>query len=118
MSCHNVSYRILCGGGSCPLKDMQESLDNELQDPEYAALYLNDALHDGSPDEFLLALKNIIRATTGMSQVAAQTELGRESLYKALSDSGNPHFLTVHKVISALGFQFAIAPAPGGEPPA
>jgi probable addiction module antidote protein len=93
------------------LKDMQETLDLDLQDPEYAALYLNDALHEGSPQEFYLALRNIIRVKQGMSQVAAQTELGRESLYKALSESGNPQFRTVHKIVSALGFQISIKPS-------
>jgi probable addiction module antidote protein len=87
---------------------MHESLDGDLQDTEYAALYLNDALHEGSPKEFLLALRNVIRVTQGMSNLAAETELGRESLYKTLSESGNPHFLTIHKIVSALGFNISI----------
>ncbi len=93
------------------LKDMRESLDLDLQDPEYAALYLNDALHEGSPEEFYLALRNIIRANQGMSQVAAETELGRESLYKALSESGNPQFTTVYKIVSSLGLKISIEPS-------
>ena len=90
------------------LKSMHESLDRDLQDPEYVALYLNDALHEGSPEEFYLALRNVIRANQGMSQVAASTELGRESLYKALSESGNPQFSTVQKIVGALGLQISI----------
>ena len=92
------------------LKSMYESLDRDLQDPEYVALYLNDALHEGSPEEFYLALRNVIKANQGMSQVAAETELGRESLYKALSDSGNPQFSTVQKIVGALGLQISIEP--------
>ena len=92
------------------LKSMHESLDRDLQDPEYAALYLNDALHEGSLEEFYLALRNVIRATQGMSQMAASTELGRESLYKALSESGNPQFSTVQKIVCALGLQISIEP--------
>lgn len=92
------------------LKDMHESLDRDLQDPEYVAIYLNDALHEGSPEEFYLALRNVIRANEGMSQVAASTELGRESLYKALSESGNPQFSTVQKIVGALGLQISIEP--------
>jgi probable addiction module antidote protein len=92
------------------LKDIHESLDRDLQDPEYAALYLNNALHEGSPEEFFLALRNVIRVTQGMSQIAAETELARESLYKAFSESGNPQFSTVHKIVSALGFQISIEP--------
>lgn len=92
------------------LKSMYESLDRDLQDPEYVALYLNDALHEGSAEEFYLALRNVIKANQGMSQVAAETELGRESLYKALSDSGNPQFSTVQKIVGALGLQISIEP--------
>ena len=44
------------------LKDWHEILDDELRDPEYAMLYLENAFDHGSPEEFLLALKNIIRA--------------------------------------------------------
>ncbi len=46
-----------------------------------------------------------------MSQVARDTGLGRESLYKALSASGNPEFATVMKVIAALGLKLHAAPA-------
>ena len=90
---------------------MHESLDRELTDPEYAALYLNDALHDGSVEEFLLALRNVVRANQGMSKIASDTDLGRESLYKALSESGNPQFMTIQKVLFALGLQFSIEPS-------
>lgn len=93
------------------LKDMEETLDSDLKDPEYAAIYLNDALHEGSPEEFLLALKNIIRVTQGISQIIPETELGRENLYKVLSESENPQFSTINKVISALGFQISIQPS-------
>lgn len=44
------------------LVDIHEILDVELRDPEYAALYLKFALQDGSPEEFWLALRNVIRA--------------------------------------------------------
>ena len=92
------------------LKSMHESLDHDIQDPEYVALYLNDALHEGSPEEFYLALRNVIKANQGMSQLAAETDLGRESLYKALSESGNPQFSTVSKIVGALGLQISIEP--------
>ena len=92
------------------LKDMHEILDRDLQDPEYAALYLNDALQDGSPEEFLLALSNIIRATQGMGQIANEAQLGQEGLYKALSESENPHFSTIYKVVSTLGLQISFEP--------
>ena len=93
------------------LKSIYETLERDLQDPEYVALYLNDALHEGSPEEFYLALRNVIRANQGMTQIASSTELGRDSLYKALSSSGNPQFSTVQKIVAALGLQISIEPA-------
>ncbi len=90
------------------LKSMYESLNHDLQDSEYVALYLNDALESGSPEEFYLALRNVIKANQGMTQIAASTELGRESLYKALSESGNPQFSTVQKIVGALGLKISI----------
>jgi probable addiction module antidote protein len=56
------------------------------------------------------ALGDIARAK-GMTQLARETGLGRESLYKALSPSGNPEFATIMKVISALGLKLHAAPA-------
>ncbi|MGL5873899.1 MAG: addiction module antidote protein [Xenococcaceae cyanobacterium] len=92
------------------LKDIHDSLDRELTDPEYVAIYLEDALNQGSPEEFFQALRNVIRANQGMSKVASETDLGRESLYKALSETGNPQFTTVLKILSALGLKIAIEP--------
>jgi len=50
------------------------------------------------------ALGNIARVR-GMSQIARDSGLGRESLYKALSPEGNPEFATVLKVVQALGIK-------------
>ena len=68
------------------LVDIHEILDIELRDPEYAALYLKFALQDGSPEEFFLALKNIIRANQKISSFnLSQFLLGkfkREEIYQ------------------------------------
>ncbi len=92
------------------LKSMEESLDRDLRDPEYAAIYLSDALHEGSLEEFYLAFRNVIKATQGMSQIATETDLVRDTLYQALSESDNPRFSTVQKIVSALGLQISIEP--------
>ena len=93
------------------LKDMHESLDRDLKDPEYAALYLNNALHEGSPEEFLLALRNVIGATQETSEIAAKLKLEESSIYQALSESRNLQFSVVHKIISALGLQIFFEPS-------
>ncbi len=77
---------------------------------EDIAAYLEAALEDGDPALVAAALGDIARAK-GMTQLARETGLGRESLYKALSPSGNPEFATIMKVISALGLKLHAAPA-------
>ena len=66
------------------------------------AAYLEAALEEGDPALVAAALGDIARAK-GMAQIARETGLGRESLYKALSPEGNPEFATVLKVVRALG---------------
>jgi probable addiction module antidote protein len=75
-----------------------------LDTPEDMAAYLEAALEDGDPAVVTHALGTIARAR-GMSQIARDTGLGRESLYKALSPGGNPGFATVLKVVRALGLK-------------
>jgi probable addiction module antidote protein len=74
------------------------------------AAYLEAALEEGDPALVAAALGDIARAK-GMSQLARDTGLGRESLYKALSPTGNPEFATVMKVVAALGLKLHAAPA-------
>jgi len=76
------------------------------------AAYL-DAWLEEAPDDvggITRALGDIARAK-GMSQVARDAGLSRESLYKALSEDGNPSFATVLKVAKALGVKFHAQPA-------
>lgn len=74
------------------------------------AAYLEAALEESDPALIAAALGDIARAK-GMTQVAREAGLGRESLYKALSPDGNPEFATIMKVVSALGLQLHAAPA-------
>jgi probable addiction module antidote protein len=80
--------------------DPAEHLETE----EDMAAYLEAALEDGDPALVAAALGDIARAK-GMSQIARETGLGRESLYKALSPDGNPEFSTIMKVVRALGLR-------------
>lgn len=76
----------------------------QLRTPEEMAAYLDAWLSD-APDDvagIARALGDIARAK-GMSQVARDTGLSRESLYKALGENGNPSFATILKVAKALG---------------
>ena len=73
-----------------------------LDDDETIAAYINAALEEDDPDAFLAALKTVARAR-GMTQLAKDTGLGRESLYKALAPGAKPRYDTMLKVIRALG---------------
>ena len=75
-----------------------------LQTEEDVVAYLEAALDEGDPALIAAALGDIARAK-GMTNVAADAGLGRESLYKALSPGGNPEFATVLKVMHALGLR-------------
>ena len=87
---------------------------HELKSEKDIALYFEACLEDDPGDGSLIraALGDIARAR-GMSQVARETGLARESLYKALSPEGNPEFATIMKVIKALGFKLHVESAPG-----
>ena len=75
-----------------------------LETNEDMAAYLEAALDEGDPSVVAAALGDIARAK-GMMQIARETGLGRESLYKALSPEGNPEFSTILKVVRALGLR-------------
>ena len=66
--------------------------------------YLEAAFEEGDPALIAAALGDIARAK-GMTELARETGLGRESLYKALSPSGNPEFATIMRVVEALGLK-------------
>lgn len=87
--------------------DVADYLDTK----EDMALYLDACLKDDPGDGSLIrtALGDIARAR-GMTQLAHDTGLTREGLYKALSNEGNPAFSTIFKVIRALGVKLHATP--------
>lgn len=76
------------------------------------ALYLEACFDEAGDDAAFIAkaLGNVARAR-GMTKLAQDTGMGRESLYKALSGDGNPSFATVLKVARALGVKLTAVPA-------
>ena len=77
-----------------------------LKTPEEMAGYLDACFEEDPGDGSLIraALNDIARAK-GMTQIARDTGLGRESLYKALGSTGNPEFTTIIKIMKALGLK-------------
>ncbi|MEQ1605874.1 MAG: addiction module antidote protein [Pyrinomonadaceae bacterium] len=80
-------------------------LDND----EVIAEYLNAALEDPNPDVFLMAISDVAKAR-GMSKLAKDAGLGRESLYKALTPGAKPRYETVIKLLRALGVELNTSP--------
>ena len=97
---------------SSQVKTSSYDVAEHLRTPEEMAAYL-DAWLEEAPDDvsgIARALGDIARAK-GMSQVAKEAGLSRESLYRALSEGGNPSFATVLKVARALGVRLHAQPA-------
>src|SRR5574341_2189470 len=94
-------------------RSYEKSLIESLKDPREAAAYLNAHLEGEDPDSddlFLLALRDVATAC-GLKRVARVARVGRESLYKALSRSGNPKLSTLVSVLRAMGLKLAVESA-------
>jgi len=86
----------------------RDRLITELRaDPRLAAEYLSAAAEDADPRVYLAALRTVAEAQ-GMAKVAKAAGVPRESLYRALSSSGNPRFSTLHAILRAVGLKFAV----------
>ena len=78
-----------------------------LEDDETRIEYLKAALEENDPGFFVKAVGNVARAM-GMTMIAQETQLGRPSLYKALSGERDPRIGTVMKVLAALGVRLTV----------
>jgi probable addiction module antidote protein len=85
-----------------PAKTVPWDSSAVLRSDKEIAAYIDAVLEDGDPTLFAHALGVVARAK-GMTDLAKEAGLGRESLYKSLSSDGNPSFATVIKVLSVLG---------------
>lgn len=86
--------------------DVAEFLDSE----EKVFAYIEAAFEEGDASLVAAALGDIARAR-GMTKIAQEAGVSRESLYRALSADGNPEFGTIMKVMKAMGLQLSIEPA-------
>lgn len=86
-----------------------------LDTPTDVALYLEAAL-EYDDDVLLAAVLGDIARAHGMTDIASQTGLSRESLYRSLSEGGNPRLSTLHKVCAALGLKLTVEPVAAPVP--
>jgi probable addiction module antidote protein len=90
------------------LFDPAEYLDSD----EGIAAYMSDALESGDA-AFVADALGVVARARGMSEVAREAGVSRESLYRALSADGNPEFATVLRVVRALGLRLSVSPRKG-----
>ena len=91
-------------------KSIEETLTKYLQDPEEASAYLEAVLEEGDNGALLVALRDIIDARGGVSELAQVKGLSRETLYRTLSSEGNPTLDTLSKVLEFAGLRVSILP--------
>lgn len=90
-------------------------LVDKLKDHDQAVAYLNAALEESlkgdeeSQHLFLVALRNVAEAHGGVGNLAKKTGMGRESLYKTLSEKGNPKWHTLVSLVIALGLNLRLS---------
>jgi probable addiction module antidote protein len=78
-----------------------------LKDPKEAAEYLNAALEENEPELFLLALRHVAEAH-GIKKLAEDTHLNRESMYRMLSEQGNPQLSSLTAIFKKIGLRLAV----------
>jgi probable addiction module antidote protein len=89
-------------------KNYREGLLKQLQDPEFAVLYLTGVLTEESPEAFLIAVRDVIDAREeNISALADRSGITRQALYQALSENGNPRFSTITKILKSLNLKFS-----------
>ncbi|MEZ4631812.1 MAG: hypothetical protein R2880_14080 [Deinococcales bacterium] len=84
------------------------------KDPEYRHAYLQVALEefeqDGNAEHLLLALRTVAEAQGGVPELARRTQLEKMTLYKALSEEGNPRLSTMYGILKGLGYKLMLVP--------
>jgi len=91
-------------------EELIHSLKNKKEATAYLQLALDEYQDDGNMAALLLALRHVAEAQGGMSTLSKNTHLNRQSLYKMLSQKGNPKLQTLGVVLKGLGFHLAIRP--------
>lgn len=94
--------------------DYHDELVKSLKDHDHAVAYLNAALEEsmkGDPESqklLLIALKNVAEAQGNISNLAKRSKIRRESIYRMLSDEGNPFLQSFTSLVYAMGFNIRL----------
>lgn len=96
-------------------RSYDETLNEMLADPSDAAQYLSTALEEADPGAFLVALKDVANVHGGIGRLAELTGLNRESLYRMLSEDGNPRITSLNALLHAIGLRLSVEPEKPGR---
>lgn len=88
----------------------EASLEMFRNDPELAADYLNSVLADGDESDLMLALRSLSKAYGGVQEIARHAEVNAHTLYRTLSEQGNPELKTLSSILRAMGMRLAVQP--------
>ena len=86
-------------------------MTESMKDPAEAAAYIEAVMELDDPAALLVALRHVAKAH-GMAEVARRANVGEKTLFKSLSENGNPTIATVHKVLHAVGLRLSVTAAP------
>jgi probable addiction module antidote protein len=92
-------------------KSYEQATLQALTEPTEAAAYIEAILELDDPAALLVALRQVAKAH-GMAEVARRANVGEKTLFKSLSENGNPTIATVHKVLHAVGLRLSVTPEP------
>lgn len=104
--------QIISKGGKMkkypPSVSYHDYLIKTLQNEKMAMGYLNCALEEGDPKYFLKALRHVVEALYGMTEASKKTKVSRMSLYRILSEKGNPRWENIMDVLRIVGLRFKL----------
>jgi len=92
-------------------KSVKYNTSDYLKSSEDVASYIEAALEEDDPAVLLVALRNVADSKGGMAMISEQSGLSRESLYRSLSENGNPKISTLFSIIKALGLHLSVKAA-------
>ncbi len=84
-------------------------LEERLKDPELACHFIAEAIEENDPDYLKVALGEIVKAY-GVAYISEQSGIGRQTIYKMLSEKGNPTHKNLVAILDTLGLELTVRP--------
>lgn len=109
---YSITYYITSAASMAPTPKAHDDMMAEVfaEDPALAMHLFNDILRDGTPQDLLIALRQITKAFGGIPQVAAAAKLNPTQLYRTLSKEGNPELKSFTAILKVMGMRLAVEP--------